>query len=164
MIFYHFLSLSRVRCHRTFSWWALVNACMRYGSSCNSANTGVESVFFGHSLVPWSAMRKTKEFREINASYFERISQPLQSNPVLLAVFDNTQIGIQQKYQQEGASSLFLKMTAKMFVKVQNHWADADTRGDPFDHVRCRRRFRIKREICTLQLELNNYLSDKDGM
>jgi hypothetical protein len=29
--------------------------------------------------------------------------------------------------------------------------------------VRCRRRCRIKREICTLQLELNNYLSDKDG-
>jgi hypothetical protein len=28
MIFYHFLSMARVRCHRTFSWWALVNACI----------------------------------------------------------------------------------------------------------------------------------------
>jgi hypothetical protein len=66
MIFCHFLSLSRVRCHRTFSWWALVNACMRHGSSCNSANTGLDSVFFGHSLVPWSVMRKTKEFRKMD--------------------------------------------------------------------------------------------------
>jgi hypothetical protein len=122
---------------------------------------------------------------------------------VLLAVFDDTQIGIQQKHQREGASSLFLKMTAKMFVKVQNHWADADARGDLFDNVmpvafhdqaivspfgmpayeslldhvpefavsnyemnmpkvRCRRRCRIKRETCTLQLELNNCSSDKD--
>jgi hypothetical protein len=80
-------------------------------------------------------MRKTKEFREINASCFERMLQSLQQNPVLLAVFDNAQIGIQQKHQREGASSLFLKMTAKMFVKVQSHWADADTRGDPFDHA-----------------------------
>jgi hypothetical protein len=52
MIFYHFLSLCRVRSHKTFSWWALVNACMRYGSAVNSGSTGLDSVFFGHSIVP----------------------------------------------------------------------------------------------------------------
>jgi hypothetical protein len=63
--------------------------------------------------------------RSMHLASFKRMSQSLQSNPVLPAVFDNTQIGIQQKHQREGASSSFLKMTAKMFVKVQNHWADA---------------------------------------
>jgi hypothetical protein len=46
MIFYHFLSLCRVRSHKTFSWWALVNACMRYGSAVNSGTAGLDSVFF----------------------------------------------------------------------------------------------------------------------
>jgi hypothetical protein len=35
---------------------------------------------------------------------------------------DNTQIGISQKNQRDGKSSLFLKMTAKLFVLLQNKW------------------------------------------
>jgi hypothetical protein len=122
MIFYHFLSMCRVRCHRTFTWWALVNACMRYGSSVNTASSGLDSVFFGHSLVPFSVMRKTKAYREIDEAYFNRIADSLKDNPILLAVFDNTQIGIQLKYQRDGKSSSFLKMTAKMFVKMRYNW------------------------------------------
>jgi hypothetical protein len=54
MIFYQFMSMCRVRCHKTFTWWALVNACLRYGSSVNSAVSGLDAVFYGHSLVPVS--------------------------------------------------------------------------------------------------------------
>jgi hypothetical protein len=76
MILYHFISMCRVRCHRTFTWWALVNTCMRYGSMVNSASAGLDSVFFGHALVPFSVMRKTKEYRQIDENYFKRISEP----------------------------------------------------------------------------------------
>jgi hypothetical protein len=135
MIFYHFMSICRVRSHKTFSWWALINACIRYGSSNNSATSGLDSVFFGHSIVPYSLMRKTKEFREINETFFKRIYDSLRHDPILLAVFDNTQIGIQQKFQRDGKSSLFLKLTAKMFVKLQHNWSSHDLKTDAFNFI-----------------------------
>jgi hypothetical protein len=80
-------------------------------------------------------MRKTKDYREINESYFSRIFESLKHDPILLAVFDNTQIGIQQKFQRGGKSSLFLKMTAKMFVEMQHHWKGHDLLHDDFKIV-----------------------------
>ena len=91
-----------------------------------SASSGLDSFFFGHSLVPSSVMRKTKEYREIDASYYLQIAESLKSDPILLAVFDNTQIGVPLKYERDGKSSLFLKLTAKMFVKLQYSWSGHD--------------------------------------
>ena len=99
-----------------------MNACTRYGLTTMSANTGLDAVFFGHSLVPVSVMRKTKPFRVINDAYDDCIVKSLLLFPILLAVFDNTQIGCSVKFQNKGQSNNFLKLTAKMFVQVQYYW------------------------------------------
>jgi hypothetical protein len=45
------------------------------------------------------------------------------------SVFNNTQTGIPQTNQRHGRSSIFLKMTAKMFVQMQHHWHPSDLTG-----------------------------------
>jgi hypothetical protein len=123
MIFYQFMSLCRVRCHKTFTWWGLVNACMRYGSSVNSAISGLDAVFFGHSLVPMSVMRKTKEHRTIDEDYYDRIRHTLWDVPISCSIVDNTQLGFPLCNQRNGVSNHFVKMTAKTFVELQFFWA-----------------------------------------
>jgi hypothetical protein len=41
-------------------------------------------------------------------------------------VFNNAQTGIPQGNQQHGKSSIFFKMTAKMFIEIQYHWEHSD--------------------------------------
>ncbi len=77
------------------------------GLLVNTACSGLDSVFFGHSLVPFLVMRKTKEYCEIDETYFNRIFESLKTNPILLVV-----------NKSSNAAASPLKMTAKMFVKM----------------------------------------------
>jgi hypothetical protein len=129
MILYQFMSICRVRSHKAFSWWALVNACMRYGCRAASTLASMDSVFFGHSITQTSVMRKTKTFREITPEYYQRIIDSLAQQAIAQSVFDNAQTGIPQTNQRHGKSSIFLKMTAKMFVEMQYHWEHSDLTG-----------------------------------
>jgi hypothetical protein len=91
-----------------------MNTCMCYRSAVNSGHSGLDLVFFGHPLmVSFSVMLKTKEYCEIDKTYFNRIVKLLIFHPILLAIFDNTQIRIQQKNQRDGKSSMFLKMMVR---------------------------------------------------
>jgi hypothetical protein len=102
----------------------------------DTASSGLDSVFFRHSLVPFLVMRKTKEYCEIDEAYFNRIVKSLKMHSNILAVFDNVQIRIQQKFQRDWKSSLFLKMTAEMFVKMQYHWKDGhDLKHDQLSFI-----------------------------
>jgi hypothetical protein len=115
MIFYQFLSMCRIRCHKTFTWWALVNPCMRYGSSVNSAVSGLAAVFFGHSLVPVSVMRKTKNHRKIDEAYYDRIRHTLWNVGITLSIVDNTQAGFSLCIQRKFALALCRRKVVSLF-------------------------------------------------
>jgi hypothetical protein len=133
MVFYQFLSMCRIRCHKTFTWWALVNACMWYGSLVNSAVLGLDAVFFGHSLVPVSVMRKTKYHRKMDEAYYDRIRHTLWNVGITLSIVDNTQAGFSLCIQRKGKSNHFIKMTAKTFVEMQFYWQGHDLTQEWFN-------------------------------
>jgi hypothetical protein len=80
-------------------------------------------------------MHKTTPYRVIDAAYYKRIIDTLVTHPIVVAVFDNTQIGCPQKNQRDGKSNLFLKMTAKLFVLMQYHWNQNDLKKEELQFV-----------------------------
>jgi hypothetical protein len=122
MVFYQFMSMCQVRSHKTFTWWALVNVCLWYGSSVNSAVSGLDAVFFGHSLVAVSMMCKTKSHWTINKDYYDRIRHTLWDLSILLSIVDNKEVSFSLCIQRKGKFNHFIKMTAKTFVEMQFFW------------------------------------------
>jgi hypothetical protein len=92
MSFYQFMSMCYVYFHNTFTWWALVNACMWYGVSVNYMVSRLDAVFFWHLLISVLVMRKTKSHRTIDKDYFDRIRHTLWDLSISLSIVDNTQV------------------------------------------------------------------------
>jgi hypothetical protein len=95
-----------------------------------SANSGLDTVFFGHSLVTVSVIRKIKALVVIYTSYYSQIMDTLLTKSIVLAVFDNRQIGIAQNNQCDEKIKFVPQDDSKLFVLLQNNWELDELRCD----------------------------------
>jgi len=134
-VFYCLISLARIRCNRNFSHWATVNAAVHYGLSDKSTCHRIP-VYFGLSCTLITMKNNLKEFQDTKKLY-RRIRESLVTMKVsftdqdlvhheiviMIGAYDNSQKNSQYKFQRHGASSDFVKVTARLFIDTwQGPW------------------------------------------
>jgi hypothetical protein len=135
MTFYELMALSRVRNSHHFVNWACILAAVMYGQSNIDVSRTLPTYFvFLASLTTLSS--KTTELGKLKA-FYEKLQQSLQSkliswrddkstdhvHKVVIACYDNSQKNTKFKFQRDGKTSNFVKVTARMFLKIwQGSW------------------------------------------
>lgn len=119
IIFYQFLQQSRVRNRCNLTFWAMVSAADAYanGGTEKSINGLVHSAF---STTISTFLKKTKMWRD---QMPEAMARLFHSKLKVVCCLDNNQKGFQLKYQRNGSSNTFVKVTAtciKQFVPIED--------------------------------------------
>ena len=139
--FFELMALSRLRNRQRFIWWSVINAAISYQAAAQSLVSNVTKLF-GITCTFGTLMEKTLPMTE-EASFRQRVLKDLNDevvdvcfspgtldNPPVpqrfrfsIMVFDNTQKNYPLKWQRGGHTSHFLKLTSRMFWKVnQGLW------------------------------------------
>ena len=137
--FYEIISLSRVRKNHLFPFFSCIGAAATYANSTSETSRRI-STFFGHICSPTTLTNKCKAFanlddlfRNIHLSLSTQLvryrDEASHGEPVVvyffIGVFDNAQKNIPFKFQRFGATSNFVKVTARMFLQLwQGPWHD----------------------------------------
>ena len=145
MTFYQLVTLSRVRNNQNFVAWSLIAAAVAYGLADKEACWRIP-IFFGHACAYKTLFEKTRSLRNLTwfydrvrstlatqrFAYLDRHGSTHEPN-VMMAVFDNSQQNQSFTFQRGGASSNFVKCTARLFMKLwQGTWVETPL---PVDRV-----------------------------
>jgi hypothetical protein len=120
LVFFQFLCQSRIRnCHNLI-YWGLVHAGSMYGKGLGRSIVNTSS-FYGHSTSIQTLMNNTKKWRE---EMPEKIHLLLRDKDRFVCALDNNQKGHPLKYQRNGRSNKFVKVTGtyiKEFLDVEDY-------------------------------------------
>ena len=107
LIFYQFLQQTRIRNCKHMPYWALVSAADAYakGSCEKSIRTTIHS---GYSTTISTFLRKTSVWREEMPL---RMNSLMATNKKIVCCLDNNQKGYPLKFQRNGSSNKFVKVT-----------------------------------------------------
>ena len=152
MAFFELMALARLRNRQRFIWWSVINTAIYYQADAQSLVSNVTKLF-GITCTFGTLMDKTLPMTE-EASFRLRVLEALNNevvevcfapaeldNPTpvpqrfkfVIMVFDNTQKNYPLKWQRGGRTSYFLKLTSRMFWKLnQGFWK---TQFVPQQHV-----------------------------
>ena len=108
LLFYQFLQQSRIRSCKHMPFWGMVAAADAYakGDGEKSIHTSVHS---GYSTTISTFLYKTKQWRKEMPS---NIASELCNMSKFVCCLDNNQKGFPLKYQRNGTSNRFIKVTA----------------------------------------------------
>lgn len=143
VVMYLFFSVAHVCNSTLFSMWALIGAAVFYGST-RRASAQYASVLFGHACHSSTLMRLTKPLRDAEA-FWPPVKEALKTQVVQIQftvgthtfyvtiyTFDNAQKNHAFKFQHDGKTSNFVKVTAWLFIAMwQGPWQNFVFRGDP---------------------------------
>ena len=113
ILFYNYLSSSRIRFNHNFSVWATINTCSMYGRGEGRHRTQTSS-FFGLGCTLNTLMKNTKSLRDNSNS---NIHLRLRSEKKIVCCLDNNQKGNKLKYQRFGKSNKFVKVTGSVIIQ-----------------------------------------------
>ncbi|KAI2493282.1 hypothetical protein MHU86_21241 [Fragilaria crotonensis] len=152
MAFFELMALARLRNRQRFIWWSVINTAIFYQADAQSLVSNVTKLF-GLTCTFGTLMDKTLPMTE-EASFRLRVLEALNDEVVevcfapaeldnrtpvpqrfkfVIMVFDNTQKNYPLKWQRGGHTSYFLKLTSRMFWKLnQGFWK---TQVVPQQHV-----------------------------
>ena len=117
LLFYQFLQQSRIRSCKHMPFWGMVAAADAYakGDGEKSICTSVHS---GYSTTISTFLSKTKEWRKDMPN---QISSELKNETKFVCCLGNNQKGFPMKYQRNGYSNRYIKVTAmciKEFIHI----------------------------------------------
>ena len=107
LIFYHYLSQSRIRFNHNFTFWAMVTTAATYARG-DSRYRSEHMSYFGTSTTFGTFMKNTKLWRE---QMDEAIATRLQTLNNIVCCIDNNQKGNTLKNQRYGKSVKYIKVT-----------------------------------------------------
>ena len=116
LIFYQYLTQSRIRHNHNFSNWGTVNTCAIYARSNGSRQHSHSSSFFGHTTTLSTFMKETKQLRN---DFDSKIHQRLIEEDKIVCCLDNNQKGNPLKYQRYGKSNKFVKVTGSVIINYK---------------------------------------------
>jgi hypothetical protein len=135
MTLYEIMALSRVRNPHNFVYWACIAAAVMYGQSNIDVSRRIPT-FFGFSTSLTTLASRTAEMLKLEP-YYAKVKLALQTQLirwrdnfdvdhesfVYFACYDNLQKNTKFKFQRDGKTSNFVKVTAQMFVQLwQGAW------------------------------------------
>ena len=114
LIFYQYMSQSRVRFNHYFTYWGIINTCAIYGKKGEGQTRSQSSSFFGHTTTFSTMMKKTTELRQ---SLDSTIKETLKEETKIVCCIDNNQKGNSLKYQRFGHCNKYIKVTGSVIIK-----------------------------------------------
>ena len=89
LLFYHYLTFSRIKFNHNFIYWGIINTCSIYGKGLGK-NKYQSAAFFGHSTSQNTLMNKTNDFRQNHDS---SIHNRLKLEEKVVCCLDHSQKG-----------------------------------------------------------------------
>ena len=123
LIFYNFLSLSRLRNPQSCINYAMVSAAALYSKGCGD-NIQKRFTYTGASSTVKTFLRHVRPYGE---NMLISASSLLYKSKVTVATLDNNQKGHPNKYQRFGSSNKFVKVTARYFKNYTPYVSDVVT-------------------------------------
>ena len=117
MIFYNFLTLTRLRNPQSCINYAIVSAAALYSKGCGD-NIQRRFTYSGTSASVKTFLKRVRPYGD---KMLEYVSSELYKTKTTVATLDNNQKGHPHKYQRFGSSNKFVKVTARYFRQFCPH-------------------------------------------
>ena len=111
MIFFNFLTLTRLRNPQSCIHYAIVSAAALYSKGCGD-NIQRRFTYSGVSATVKTFLKRVRPYGDNMLQY---AASELYKSNVTIATLDNNQKGHPNKYQRFGSSNKFVKVTARYF-------------------------------------------------
>ena len=110
--FFHFIFNSRVCHNKNFVWMALVNAAADYGGQPSHIAT-----HFGFATSQNTLLRRLNLLHPYSQIILQKVETLSKYKNFVVAVFDNSQVNIEKKFQRFGSCSNMAIATCRLFAE-----------------------------------------------
>jgi len=125
MIFYNFLTLSRLRNPQNCIHYAMISAAALYSKGCGD-NVQKRFTYSGTSSTVQTFLRHVRPYGD---NMLQSAATALYNSNFTVATLDNNQKGNPLKFQRYGSSNTFVKVTARYFRDFIPYSSDINTNG-----------------------------------